>query len=71
MLCNVFGLLPHIQIDCKNIMVYEPTQPTFSCFGWNQEIFIGERWRRLLAMTIPAAIGGLAEELQFQAVMWW
>jgi len=35
--------------------------------GWSfKEIFIGERWRRLLAMTIPAAIGGLAEELQFQ-----
>ena len=32
-----------------------------------KEIFVGERWRRLLAMTIPAAIGGLAEELQFQA----
>ncbi|CAJ1454987.1 unnamed protein product [Effrenium voratum] len=35
--------------------------------GWStKEIFVGERWRRLLAMTIPAAIGGLAEELQFQ-----
>jgi len=31
-----------------------------------QEILVAERWRRLLAMTIPAAIGGLAEELQFQ-----
>lgn len=35
--------------------------------GWSyKEIFVCERWRRLLAMTIPAAIGGFAEELQFQ-----
>lgn len=35
--------------------------------GWSyKEILVAERWRRLLAMTIPAAIGGLAEELQFQ-----
>ncbi|CAK0826026.1 unnamed protein product [Prorocentrum cordatum] len=35
--------------------------------GWScKEIFVWTRWKTLLALTIPAAIGGLAEELQFE-----
>eukprot|EP00438_Fugacium_kawagutii_P018127 Skav231590 [mRNA] locus=scaffold232:130648:138570:+ [translate_table: standard] len=35
------------------------------------EICVVQRWSRLLAMTVPAAIGGLAEELQFQVPPRW
>lgn len=35
--------------------------------GWScKEIFVWARWKTLLALTIPAAVGGLAEELQFE-----
>ena len=55
------GTLTYILV-CWSKGYHQRTWPGWSC----REILVAERWRRLLAMTIPAAIGGLAEELQFQ-----
>ncbi|CAE7655379.1 DTX36 [Symbiodinium sp. CCMP2592] len=47
---------------CWHRGYHKTTWPGWSC----SEVCQASRWRRLLSMTLPAALGGVAEELQMQ-----